>query len=303
MARRRYISTAISVDRQINRLDDFAALLYTWMIPHVEDNATITADVEELMLIVIPGRRDKTAEDVRKALADMSQNGLLDIDTKNHIVRFPSSFYKFQSYIPEEKRCIWDDYFKKDLSNGEEQREKPQNAVSPSPSPSPSPSKTTCPPDKPADVSEDKKGTDTLGLSVRQFDLFLRFYSAYPRRVKKRRAAKAWQAIKPVPDEALLGQMLDSIRAMKRIPGWDREGMRFVLHPASWLNAGSWEDELPEDVDKQKEMARKERDAQLMAEEEEARKKALTPAETAAKIQEIQESLRGGSRDPAHISS
>ena len=39
MARRRYISTNISTDPKVNILaekyGDFAALLYTWMIPHV----------------------------------------------------------------------------------------------------------------------------------------------------------------------------------------------------------------------------------------------------------------------------
>ena len=48
MSRRRYLSTEVSLDTRINRLaleaGDFAALLYTWMIPHAEDDASITAD-------------------------------------------------------------------------------------------------------------------------------------------------------------------------------------------------------------------------------------------------------------------
>ena len=45
MSRRRYISTSMSIDKRLNKLaveaGDFAALLYTWMIPHAADDTTI----------------------------------------------------------------------------------------------------------------------------------------------------------------------------------------------------------------------------------------------------------------------
>jgi hypothetical protein len=45
--RRRYLSTAISLDPTVNKLartaGDFAALLFTWMIPHADDDGAITA--------------------------------------------------------------------------------------------------------------------------------------------------------------------------------------------------------------------------------------------------------------------
>ena len=65
VSRRRWLSTKISKDKRVNALamqSDFAALLYTWMIPHASDDATITGDAEELLYIVLPGRRDKTVE-------------------------------------------------------------------------------------------------------------------------------------------------------------------------------------------------------------------------------------------------
>lgn len=68
MARRRYISTDISTDKTVNKMamkyGDFAALFYTWLIPHIEDNCEITGDAEELLAIVCPWRRDKTVEDI-----------------------------------------------------------------------------------------------------------------------------------------------------------------------------------------------------------------------------------------------
>jgi hypothetical protein len=69
--RRRYLSTAISLDATVNKLavtaGDFAALLFTWMIPHADDDGSITADTEELLFTIVPGRRDKTIDNMGTA--------------------------------------------------------------------------------------------------------------------------------------------------------------------------------------------------------------------------------------------
>jgi len=110
MSRRRYLSTKISQDAKINRLavqhGDFAALLYTWMIPHVEDDATLSGDPEEILMTVIPGRRDKTVADVEHALTAMHDIGLIvwTRDDPQPLVTFPASFYTYQSYITAERR-------------------------------------------------------------------------------------------------------------------------------------------------------------------------------------------------------
>ena len=106
MARRRYISTVISVDVIVNRLackSDFAALLYTWMIPHAEEDGTITADPEELLYTVCPARRDKDVEDVQDAVALMREMGLLILHEE--LLYFPvESFYRYQSNVHADRR-------------------------------------------------------------------------------------------------------------------------------------------------------------------------------------------------------
>ncbi|MCX7771631.1 MAG: hypothetical protein N2376_00775 [Clostridia bacterium] len=111
MPRRRYISTEISVDKKVNRLakeyGDFAALLYTWMLPHAEDNCELTGDPEEILSVVIPGRRDKTEEDVKQAILGMIEIKLVHAYTINGSPRLffpPKNFYKFQTYISRENR-------------------------------------------------------------------------------------------------------------------------------------------------------------------------------------------------------
>lgn len=107
MSRRRYLSTAISTDKAVNRLamrSDFAALLYTWMIPHTEDDATLIGDPEELLMAVMPGRRDKEPEQVAEALAIMAEMQLIIWEPGAERVVFPESFYKHQSYIGADRR-------------------------------------------------------------------------------------------------------------------------------------------------------------------------------------------------------
>jgi hypothetical protein len=109
MSRRLYVSTEISTDKAVNRLamqhSDFAALLYTWLIPHAEDDATFPADPEELLMKVCPGRRDKQPEDIQAALDMMLSMGLIERCDDVRRLRFPTgSFYKYQTYIKGDRR-------------------------------------------------------------------------------------------------------------------------------------------------------------------------------------------------------
>lgn len=88
-------------------------------------------------------------------------------------------------------------------------------------------------------VSEEKR-RETGGASA---VLFARFWDAYPRKVAKQVAWKAWQKIRP--DESLLAAMLQALEWQIRLPDWTKEGGAYIPHPASYLNAGRWQDERP----------------------------------------------------------
>ncbi|MDR6538850.1 hypothetical protein [Variovorax soli] len=71
---------------------------------------------------------------------------------------------------------------------------------------------------------------------------FPAFYAAYPRKVGRKAALKAW--LKLAPDEALQATILGALAAQR--PHLDRrENGRFIKHPSSWLNDGCWDDEIP----------------------------------------------------------
>ena len=71
--------------------------------------------------------------------------------------------------------------------------------------------------------------------------LFDEFWAAYPKRVAKQPARRAFDRLKP--DRALLDKMLDALRWQTQSEQWTKDGARYVPNPATWLNARRWEDE------------------------------------------------------------
>jgi hypothetical protein len=73
--------------------------------------------------------------------------------------------------------------------------------------------------------------------------VFARFWQAYPRKVSKVSARKAFEKLKP--DNTLATVILLAVEQQARSPQWRRDGGQFIPHPATWLNQRRWEDEGP----------------------------------------------------------
>ena len=71
---------------------------------------------------------------------------------------------------------------------------------------------------------------------------FERFWKAYPRKVNRVGARKAFDKIKP--DEALLEKIIAAIGKQIESEQWTKDGGQYIPHPATWLNGHRWEDEL-----------------------------------------------------------
>lgn len=68
---------------------------------------------------------------------------------------------------------------------------------------------------------------------------FERFWSAYPKKVGKAAAKKAFGRVN-APVETLLS----AIDRQKCSDQWSRDNGQYIPNPATWLNQGRWEDEL-----------------------------------------------------------
>ena len=73
------------------------------------------------------------------------------------------------------------------------------------------------------------------------YDYFSDFWEAYPRKVAKADAVKAFAKLK-MTAELMKVVMVGLYRAIDS-EAWQRDGGKYIPYPASWLNGKRWEDE------------------------------------------------------------
>lgn len=93
--------------------------------------------------------------------------------------------------------------------------------------------------EKEQEKEQDKDKEQMLPPIVPQ-GTFERFWQAYPKKVGKEAAYKAFMKIRGVSVET----MLKAIETQRRSDQWRNDNGRFIPNPATWLNQGRWEDEL-----------------------------------------------------------
>lgn len=87
-----------------------------------------------------------------------------------------------------------------------------------------------------------KKDTSAASAAGVNLDLFATFWSAYPRKVAKPEAVKAWLKVKP--DAELAQKIMDGLSRAKQSRDWIKDDGQFIPYPATWLNQGRWDDEV-----------------------------------------------------------
>lgn len=89
---------------------------------------------------------------------------------------------------------------------------------------------------------EKKNCPKPRGLNVAGFPPgFDEFWSAYPKRQKRKDAVQAFAKLKPDPD--FLKTMLSAIATQAASEQWRKDSGKFIPLPASWLNGERWLDE------------------------------------------------------------
>ena len=114
MSRKRYISTDMSksgkLEELARRAGDYGVLLFTWMIPHLDDWGRMEGEPDKVFFEVTPrfAMLGKTPEDAERAIAAMHDIGLItwyEVDGKRYIQANLDTFYSLQTYIPKTKRA------------------------------------------------------------------------------------------------------------------------------------------------------------------------------------------------------
>jgi hypothetical protein len=91
------------------------------------------------------------------------------------------------------------------------------------------------PKDKQKPTPSSSSSSSSINNTIDRFD---EFWKAYPRKVSKGAAEKAWNKIKPNDETVAL--MIKAISAQKL----SEVEEKFIPYPASWLNATKWLDEV-----------------------------------------------------------
>ena len=78
------------------------------------------------------------------------------------------------------------------------------------------------------------------GKTNRREEEFSKFWEAYPKKVGKQAARKAFDKI----PASVYPKLIPAIEAQKAGQQWQREGGRYIPNPATWLNQGRWDDEV-----------------------------------------------------------
>ena len=86
---------------------------------------------------------------------------------------------------------------------------------------------------------QDKEQMLYTPASKSKQEAFDQFWAAYPKKVGKEAARRAFLKVK-VPTDTLTA----AISAQKRSTQWTKDNGRYIPNPATWLNQGRWEDVL-----------------------------------------------------------
>jgi len=95
---------------------------------------------------------------------------------------------------------------------------------------------------EPKGNSSSSSSSSSLKMKEEIDAAFDTFWAAYPKKKSKGQAEKVWAKLQP--GEVLFAIMLQKIAQASQTHEWKKENGKFIPHPATWLNAKGWEDEL-----------------------------------------------------------
>jgi hypothetical protein len=88
------------------------------------------------------------------------------------------------------------------------------------------------------------KANTTTSPLVKPTEDFDSFYQAFPKKVKREDAMRAWGKRSREKMWPGLDFILTRLEVQKASEEWTKDGGKYIPHPATWLNGGRWADEI-----------------------------------------------------------
>ena len=201
-------------------------------------------------LLELLGRSDGHYYDCSKAADSKYLAALTRIDeaTVKEILDTLADLGNIDPELWTERKVIWCQNFVDNLQDVYSKR----TAVIPK-KPFTEPQEPETPPEskpqKPEEKPKKKTKTTTKRksvLTVAQQALFEKFYSAYPKKVDRATAERAWAKIDPQPDDEFTEKIIQAVEAARKYDSRFRE-KQYIPNPASWLNAKGYLNEYEQE--------------------------------------------------------
>lgn len=97
---------------------------------------------------------------------------------------------------------------------------------------------------KTLDINKHKTKTQTKTVNILCPNGFAEFWQAYPRKISKQQAQRAWEKLNP--SDETMGLIIHALDRFKQSSQWIQNNGQYIPYPATWLNQRRWEDELSE---------------------------------------------------------
>lgn len=219
----RVIKESICYSDDLDQLTAFEETVFYRLIVRVDDNGRIDARPGFLRSMLFATKQGVTERNIKEAVAHMASVGLVrlyEVDGKPFLM-FPKWHLHQRIRNSKEKYPA-------------PQEEKPSASISPQVA-------ASCgelrPESNPNPNPESKYILPQMGNN--EFD---RFWQAYPRKVAKKDALKAWSALKV--DEALADAIVKGVKEWTKTQQWRQNAGQYVPYPATFLRRAQWE-EIP----------------------------------------------------------
>jgi len=225
----RIIKESICTSDTIDGLSWFEEVLFYRLMVNVDDYGRFDARTAILKARLFPLKSSVTEKQIEQAIARMNETGILiayTVSGKPYLQL--STWAKHQSI--RNKRSKYPSADERDdepLESNCKQLQAtaskcPRNPIQSESNPNPTP--------------------------AQQEEAFGAFWTAYPKKVGKADALKAFTKLKP--DNELMQTILAAIAQWSKTDQWSKDNRQYVPMPATYIRGRRWEDELPQSVQK-----------------------------------------------------
>lgn len=227
----RIIKESICSSEKLAALSDFEFRLWVGLITQADDAGRGDARPAIIKGHIFPFRERLSIKDIDAALQELAAKGcvaLYKVDGK--------PYFLFPGWVKHQRVRDCKPKFPEPPENGAldasaaDCGELPQVAADCGYNPIQSESKSK---------SENESESEPKSAREEAFDTF---WAAYPRKVGKGAARKAFAKL----PAAVFPLLVPAVEAQKQCAQWRKNGGEYIPNPATWLNQERWEDKLPD---------------------------------------------------------